>query len=117
MPLAATWCVCPLTLLCVSSQGGDPLKPNYGGDPAHVQGEMLRVNARLDLPAHGGHLALHWCEWPPMRRPLPFCRAPAAFRLQDSALTLAARSARYEWDTLGYALGSNNTECDRPKAP
>ena len=55
--------------------GGDPLRPNYGGDPAYVQNEMLEVNALLGLPAHGGHLALHW----------------------------------YEWDTLGYALGSNRT--------
>jgi hypothetical protein len=26
-------------------------------------------------------------------------------------------SLRYEWDTLGYALGSNHTKCDRPNAP
>ena len=39
----------------------------------YVRNEMLEVNALLGLPAHGGHLALHW----------------------------------YEWDTLGYALGSN----------
>lgn len=44
---------------------------------------MLKVNGVLDLPAHGGHLALHW----------------------------------YEWDTLGYALGSNHTKCDRVGAP
>lgn len=63
--------------------GGDPLRPNYGGDPAYVQGEMLKVNALLDLPSHGGHLALHW----------------------------------YEWDTLGYALGSNHTKCEPTVGP
>ena len=63
--------------------GGDPLRPNYGGDPAYVQNEMLEVNALLGLPAHGGHLALHW----------------------------------YEWDTLGYALGSNHTECEPTVGP
>ena len=63
--------------------GGDPLRPNYGGDPAYVQNEMLEVNALLGLPAHGGHLALHW----------------------------------YEWDTLGYALGSNRKRSSSPLCP
>jgi hypothetical protein len=49
----------------------------------HVQGEMLKVNALLDLPSHGGHLGLHW----------------------------------YEWDTLGYALGSNHTKCEPTVGP
>jgi hypothetical protein len=40
---------------------------------------MLKLNAKLQLPSHGGILALHW----------------------------------YEWDTLGYAPGSNYTKCDR----
>ena len=68
-----------ITLWMNNNWGGDPLGPNYGGDPAHVQGEMLQVNEVLGLPSHGGHLALHW----------------------------------YEWDTLGYLLGSNHTKCDR----
>eukprot|EP00040_Diaphanoeca_grandis_P028556 m.165564 g.165564 ORF g.165564 m.165564 type:complete len:821 (+) comp31388_c0_seq1:121-2583(+) len=72
-----------ITLWMNNNWGGDPLGPNYGGDPEHVKLEMLKVNAVLDLPSHGGHLALHW----------------------------------YEWDTLGYAYGSNHTKCDRTNAP
>lgn len=72
-----------ITLWMNNNWGGDPLRPNYGGDPAYVQGEMLKVNALLDLPSHGGHLALHW----------------------------------YEWDTLGYALGSNHTKCEPTVGP
>ena len=66
-----------ITLWMSNNWGGDPLGPNYGGDPEHVKLEMLAVNEVLDLPSHGGHLALHW----------------------------------YEWDTLGYELGSNHTKC------
>jgi hypothetical protein len=58
-------------------------RAHYFPPPHHLQNEMLKVNGVLDLPAHGGHLALHW----------------------------------YEWDTLGYALGSNHTKCDRVGAP
>jgi len=72
-----------ITLWMNNNWGGDPLGPNYGGDPMYVQNEMLKVNAVLNLPAHGGHLALHW----------------------------------YEWDTLGYALGSNHTKCGPPAPP
>lgn len=72
-----------ITLWMNNNWGGDPLRPNYGGDPVYVQGEMLKVNALLDLPSHGGHLALHW----------------------------------YEWDTLGYALGSNHTKCEPTVGP
>ena len=73
-----------ITLWVNNNWGGDPLGPNYGGDPEHVKLEMLRVNEKLNLTAsHGAHLALHW----------------------------------YEWDTLGYALGSNHTKCDRTNAP
>jgi len=52
-----------ITLWANNNWGGDPLKPNYGGDPAYVQNEMLKLNTKLDLPSHGGHLALHWYEW------------------------------------------------------
>ena len=72
-----------ITLWMNNNWGGDPLGPNYGGDPIHVENEMVKVNAALNLPSHGGTLALHW----------------------------------YEWDTLGYKLGSNHTVCDRHPAP
>jgi hypothetical protein len=52
-----------VTLWVNNNWGSDPLKPLWGGDPAHVSGEMLKLNALLGLPAHGGHLALHWYEW------------------------------------------------------
>ena len=52
-----------VTLWVNNNWGGDPLKPLWGGDPNYVQLEMLKLNALLDLPAHGGHLALHWYEW------------------------------------------------------
>ena len=70
-----------ITLWVNNNWGGDPLGPNYGGDPAHVEEEMLAFNRVLDLGR--GSLGLHW----------------------------------YEWDTLGYAFGSNHTQCDRPPAP
>jgi len=72
-----------ITLWMNNNWGGDPLRPNYGGDPEHVKLEFLAVNDRLKLPGHGGVLGLHW----------------------------------YEWDTLGYELGSNHTKCDRTGAP
>lgn len=72
-----------ITLWMNNNWGGDPLRPNYGGDPVYVQGEMLKVNELLALPSHGGHLGLHW----------------------------------YEWDTLGYTLGSNHTKCASDPGP
>ena len=38
-----------ITLWMNNNWGGDPLKPSYGGDPQHVQQEMLRVR---DLPCN-----------------------------------------------------------------
>jgi hypothetical protein len=52
-----------VTLWVNNNWGGDPLRPLWGGDPNYVQLEMLKLNALLGLPAHGGHLALHWYEW------------------------------------------------------
>ena len=36
---------------------------------------------------------------------------------KSNAFLPSPSSHRYEWDTLGYALGSNHTKCDRPNAP
>jgi len=70
-----------VTMWVNNNWGGDPLGPNFGGDPVHVKQEMLAFSKMLDF-GHGS-LGLHW----------------------------------YEWDTLGFALGSNHTKCDRPNAP
>ena len=34
-----------MTLWVNNNWGGDPLRPNFGGDPAYVQNEMLEVNS------------------------------------------------------------------------
>ena len=52
-----------VTLWVNNNHGSDPLKPLWGGDPTHVKLEMLKLNALLGLPAHGGQLAVHWYEW------------------------------------------------------
>ena len=47
-----------VTLWVNNNWGGDPLGPNYGGDPEYVEREMLAFNKVLDLGY--GSLGLHW---------------------------------------------------------
>jgi hypothetical protein len=105
-----------VTLWVNNNHGSDPLsspnnpaKPLFGGDPAHVQTRMLQLNALLALPEHdAGHVALHWCK---------STSDLSSFVYIMTIVSEGLVAIPGEWDTLGYALGSNYTSCDRHPAP